>query len=345
MVKIFQKKRKSRNGDVVPLKAEALQKNRRRLTIEDVFVARNLITPYIHRTPVMRVPTHALLRPIKSAPNLYLKLENLQVTGSFKARGALSKVLSMQPHELKKGVVTASGGNHGIAVAYAARQVNVPALIYVPEAINPEKRRYMNEWGGETIVAGPIFHNALTMARKVSEEEGIPFVHTFADRHVICGQGTLGVEILEDIPDLDVLVVAIGGGGLIGGIAIAAHAINPKLRIIGVEPTGAATLYTSLKEGRIVKLPEVKTKAGTLSMSQTTKINFDLVRDHVEEVVLVSDEEMKKAAEWLWFEMGVAAELSGAAAIAALMQGRVPVSKDEKICALVCGAGLDGVTK
>jgi threonine dehydratase len=328
-----------------PKIATSAPPSRRRLTVEDVYLARDRILPFIRRTPMMAVRESALLHPLKSAPSFFLKLENLQVTGSFKARGALAKLTSMTEEELKRGVITASGGNHGIAVAYAARQVGVPATIYVPEAINPDKRRYMNEWGGKTIVAGPIFHNALTKARKVAEDKNIPFVHTFADRQVICGQGTVGIEILEDLPDLDTLVVAIGGGGLIGGIGIAAHAIKRNLRIIGVEPTGAATLYKSLQAGKVVKLSEVKTKAGTLSMSQTTRINYDLVKDHVEDVVLVSDAEMKKAAEWLWFEMGIAAELSGAAAVAALMFGRVKLKPREKVCALVCGAGLDGISK
>ncbi len=339
-MKLFRKKRKSPKAVHHPVLEIAGIANRRALSVEDVLKARQTITPFIRRTPM--IAAAAALHPLPHN-QVFLKLENLQVTGSFKARGALNSLLCLPERRLKKGVITASGGNHGIAVAYAAKQVGVPATIYVPESINPEKRRSMNEWGGETIVAGPIFHDALTRARKESKDRDIPFVHTFADRHVICGQGTVALEILEDMPDVDVLVVAIGGGGLIGGMGLAAHALKRDLRIIGVEPTGAATLYTALKQGHVVKLDRVDTKAGTLSMSQTTKINFNLVRNHVEEVVLVSDDEMKKAARWLWFEMGIAAELSGAAAVAAIMTGKIKIKPGQKICALICGAGMDGV--
>ncbi len=324
----------------MPTAAESLAANRRHLTAEDILWARQVIAPYIRKTPMIQA--NAALKPLPH-PQVHLKLDNLQVTGSFKARGALTRLLSMDKKELKKGVITASGGNHGIAVAYAAKQVGAPATIYVPESINPEKRRYMNEWGGKTITAGPIFHEALMRARKESKERDIPFVHTFADRQVICGQGTLGLEILEDLPDVDVLVIAVGGGGLIGGISIAAHAIKSNLRIIGVEPTGAATLYTSLMEGKIVKLPSVNTKAGTLSMSRTAPLNFSIIRQHVEEIVLVTDDQMKMAAKWLWFEMGIAAELSGAASVAALMFNKIKLAPHEKVCALICGAGTDGI--
>lgn len=344
MVKLFRRKTKSPELKLPTLNPHVLPgKNRRKLTVEDVYAARQLITPYIRQTPLLAPPTTSMLRGLLHRGPVFFKLENLQVTGSFKARGALACVLGMDNGVEKTGVITASGGNHGIAVAYAAKRRGVGATIYVPESINAEKKRYMNEWGGKTIVAGPIFHQALTTARTVAAEKNIPFIHTFADRAVICGQGTVALEILQQLPDVDVLVVAIGGGGLIGGMAIAAHAINPKIRIIGVEPTGAATLYESLRAGKIVKLPQVNTKAGTLSMSQTSKINFDLVRDHVEEVVLVSDDEMRDAAKWLWFEMGVAAEYSGAATAAALLQNRITLKPTDRVCAVVCGAGLDGV--
>jgi threonine dehydratase len=340
MVKLFQRKTKSPEK---PKLTVISAPNRRRINVEEVYAARQAMAPFIRRTPLVQVVDATLGQGIARLGALHLKLENLQVTGSFKARGALSYLLQQDEAILTQGVVTASGGNHGIAVAYAAKQRGVPARIYVPESINPEKRRYMNEWGGETITAGPIFQNALAMARKVAAEENIPFVHTFGDRMVICGQGTVALEILETLPDVDVLVVAIGGGGLIGGMAIAAHAINPKIRIIGVEPVGAPTLFESIKAGKAIKLAEVNTRAGTLSMSQTTKLNFDLVRDHVDDIVLVSDAEMQQAARWLWFEMGIAAELSGAAAVAALRCGRIKLRGDERVCAVVCGAGTDGI--
>ncbi|TAH32420.1 MAG: pyridoxal-phosphate dependent enzyme [Alphaproteobacteria bacterium] len=341
MKKLLFKKGKAASRRQPELPAKSVAANRRALSIHDVLLARQLIAPFVRRTPL--IPARNLLYDIKGARNLFLKLENLQVTGSFKARGALTRVLSLPKSDLKNGVITASGGNHGIAVAYAAMQAGTHATIYVPESINPAKRHNMHEFGGVTVTGGTIFHEALLNAREESKIQNIPFIHTFGDRGVIAGQGTVALEILEDLPDVDVLVVAIGGGGLIGGMGLAAHGINKKIRIIGVEPTGAPTLYQSLRQDKLVKLSSVNTRAGTLSMSQTTRTNFEIVRKHVEKIVLVSDEEMKQAAEWLWFEMGIAAELAGAAAIAALQTGKVKVRAHEKVCALVCGSGLDGV--
>ncbi|MGD9650557.1 MAG: threonine/serine dehydratase, partial [Dongiaceae bacterium] len=212
-----------------------------------------------------------------------------------------------------------------------------------PENIHPAKRRMMEEWGGDVIIHGKIFHYALKHALKTAKAKNIPFVHTFASPDVITGQGTLGIEIMQQLPDADILVIAIGGGGLIGGISVAAKAINKNIKIIGVEPAGAPTLYKALQAGKPVRLASINTKAGTLAMSQTYKINYDLVEKYVDDIVLVSDKEMQTAAKWLWFEYGIAAELAGAASIAALMQNRIKAKPSAKICALVCGAGVDGI--
>jgi len=177
----------------------------------------------------------------------------------------------------------------------------------------------------------------------VAEREGLAYFHPFADPVVMAGQGTVALEILDDAPQLDTLIVAIGGGGLISGIAVAAKAINPRIRIVGVEPVGAATLYSSVKAGRVVELGKIETAAGSLSARMTSQLNFDLVRQHVAEIVLVSEDEMRAGARWLWFELGIAAELSSGAAVAALLTQRYQATKGERICALVCGAGIDGL--
>lgn len=341
MKKIFRKKNMRAAAASSSPAAHSIAHNRRALSIDDVLWARQLIAPYVRPTPLIQARN--MLHAIPGSRQLFFKLENMQVTGSFKARGALARLLSMTPDELRHGVITASGGNHGIAVAYAAQTAGSHATIYVPESINPEKECNMHAFGGVTVRAGPIFHEALNAARDEAKRKDIPFVHTFADRQVIAGQGTVALEILEELPDVDVLVIAVGGGGLIGGMGLAAHGINKKIRIIGVEPVGAPTLYESLRADKVVKLAKVNTKAGTLSMSQSTRTNFTLVKNHVEKIVLVSDDEMKKAAEWLWFEMGIAAELSGAAAVAALKFNKIKIKPGEKVCALICGSGLDGV--
>ncbi|HSN89332.1 MAG TPA: pyridoxal-phosphate dependent enzyme, partial [Thermoanaerobaculia bacterium] len=170
------------------------------------------------------------------------------------------------------------------------------------------------------------------------------YVHAFDDPAVIAGQGTVALEILEEAPDVDLLLVAIGGGGLIAGVATVVKALAPHVRVVGVEPVGAPTLFASLRAGRPVELPEVRTRANTLAPRRSADRNFRLIRDHVDDVVLVEDDEMVHAARWLWFEMGVASELAGAAAMAALLSGRVRASGFRHACAVVCGAGTDGLT-
>ncbi|MBO0794101.1 MAG: pyridoxal-phosphate dependent enzyme, partial [Ktedonobacteraceae bacterium] len=169
------------------------------------------------------------------------------------------------------------------------------------------------------------------------------YIHPFADEIVMAGQGTVGLEILEDEPEVDVLLVAIGGGGLIGGVSTAVKALRSAAKVIGVEPVGAATLYESVRAGHAITLPEIRTGANTLAPRQSTGQNLDIIRRNVDEIVLVTDEEMREAARWLWSEFGVAAELSGAAALAALLTGKVQADPEQKVCALVCGSGADGM--
>ena len=171
----------------------------------------------------------------------------------------------------------------------------------------------------------------------------MPYLHPFADPWVMAGQGTILLEVLEDLPTVDTLLVAIGGGGLISGISLAAKALRPEITIIGVEATGAPTLQASLAAGKIVELPTVNTKANTLAPRQTASVNFDIIRRCVDDIVLVTDEQMQAAASWLWVEMGVAAELSGAATIAALQSGAYQPPSGAQVCALICGAGTDGI--
>jgi threonine dehydratase len=188
-----------------------------------------------------------------------------------------------------------------------------------------------------------VWDEANEAALAAAERDGLTYVHPFADPAVIAGQGTLGLEILEEAPETDLLLVAIGGGGLISGVASAVKALRPDVRVVGVEPVGAPTLYESLRAGRVVELPGVYTAANTLAPRQSHEMNFEIIRRDVDEIVLVTDEEMLEAARWLWFEMGVAAELSGAAALAALRSGKIDPDGFRSICALVCGAGTAGI--
>jgi threonine dehydratase len=310
------------------------------VTLSDIDAAQARIAGRVRRTPL--IAAGPLVRPPGDV-GLFLKLENLQVTGSFKPRGATNCLLQLDPALVARGVITASGGNHGLAVAYVARRAETSAVIYLPEGTPQDKADKLMALGAEVVIAGKVWNEANAAAMARAERDGLAYLHPFADPRVIAGQGTVGLEILEDAPDLDHVVVAIGGGGLISGVATALKALKPDIRVSGVEPVGAPTLKRSLAAGELVTLPEITTAAGTLAPARSEAINLDIIARTVDEIVLVDDGEMRSAARWLWQELGIAAELSGAAAMAALLQGRLAVASGARICVLVCGAGRDGL--
>lgn len=310
--------------------------------IEEIREAAQRITGYVRRTPLLAAA------PLRDAPGrgrLLLKLENLQVTGSFKARGASNSLRSLTEAEIARGIITASGGNHGLAVAYAGWRARTRAVVFLPDNTPQSKVEKFAPWGAELVIKGEDWDEAYEAALAMAEREGLTVIHPFADPRVIAGQGTVGLEMLEDAPEIDRAVVAIGGGGLMGGVATALKALKPDMQVIGVEPVGAPTLKRSLAAGALVTLPKIETSAGTLAPRRSAQINLDILAPRVDEIVLVTDEEMREAARWLWLELGIAAELSGAAALAALLTGRVRSDERETVCALVCGAGSDGIAK
>lgn len=310
-------------------------------TLEDVHRAAERIGGLVRRTPVLEAAPargHAAV-----AAQLVLKLESLQVTGSFKARGACNAVLALPPAALARGVVTASGGNHGLAVAYAGWIAGVPVTIFLPVTAPEAKRRKLRAWDAEVLVEGEAWDDSNAAALRRAAQNGMAYIHPFADPMVIAGQGTVATEILDAVPEVDTLLVAVGGGGLISGIAIAARAIKPGIRVVGVEPEGAATLRRSLEAGRPALLDRIDTAAGVLAPRSTDPLNFGIIQRHVDQVVLVSDPAMRDAAAWLWFEHGVASEMGGAAAVAALLTGTYRPRPNERVCAVICGAGMDGI--
>jgi threonine dehydratase len=313
----------------------------RLVSIEDINEARQRIATAVRRTPLL----HA--RPVsglQAACQLYLKLENLQLGGAFKARGAANTALSLGPAALQKGLITASGGNHGIGVAASAQAAGISAVVHLSTNASPEKVRKLESYGAEVVLAGEVWDDANALALERAERERRTYVHPFADESVIAGQGTVALELLDDLPDVETVVIAIGGGGLISGMATALKARLPGVRIIGVEAEGAPTLKNSRDAGTLVTLDKVTSKVATLSPRRSAAINLDVVTRLVDDIVLVSDAEMLEAARWLWQQFGVAAELAGAAGAAALLNGRIPVRTDEKVCVLICGAGSDGVS-
>ena len=310
------------------------------ITLEDVRAAAQRIAPFIRHTPTIAVD--ATSEPT-GVDRLGLKLECLQPTGSFKVRGATNKLLTTPKEQLAAGVVTASGGNHGLAVARAARMAGVTATIFVPKSITPPKVAKLKLLGARVEIIGDIWNDTNRHALDFASREGAAYFHPFADPAVVAGQGTVALELLAERPDIDVVLVAIGGGGLISGMGVALKALKPSIRLIGIEPEGSPTLKASLDAGHVVRLPAVTSRVATMSCAETDPAVFELVRDHVDEVVLVSDEEMLEASRWLWVEFGIAADLSGAAGMAALRTRRFVPDAAASVATLVCGAGPDGI--
>ncbi len=312
------------------------------ITIEDVEDARERIASYVRRTPI--VDAGLTRNPLKTKASVILKLELLQVTGSFKARGAMNRLLGSPADEIKAGIVTASGGNHGLAVARTAKVAGVPAVVFVPETVSPAKVDKMRKWDADVRIVGKDWSISNEAALDYARTTGASFFHPFADPLVVAGQGTLGLELLDQAWDFDTIVVAIGGGGLVSGLSTAIKARRPNMRVIAVEPVGSPTMKASLDAGHVVTLPEITSNVATMSCRRTDERLFEIARRNVDDVVLVSDEAMLDAARWLWFELGIAADLAGAASVAALQSGHEAFADSKRICAIVCGAGAEGTT-
>lgn len=311
------------------------------LDLHTIQMAEDRIKDAVRRTPCLRA--RFFHSPAVEHARLSLKLECLQVSGSFKARGASNKVMSLSEKERARGLVTASGGNHGLGVAYAGRRADAPVRVYLPASTPAAKAEKLERWGARIVFEGEVWDDANAAAQRAAEREGMTYVHPFADPAVMAGQGTVGLEILEQCSAVDTVLVSIGGGGLISGVATALKGSQPGVRVIGIEPSGAPTLKRSVEADRLVELEAITTDANSLAPRRSEQINLDIVRDRVDDIVLVEDDDMRDAARWLWFEMGLAIELSAGAALAALRTGAYRPDRDENICAVVCGAGTDGL--
>jgi threonine dehydratase len=305
-----------------------------RPTLDEVLAAQGRIAGHVRRTPTVKWA-------LEGQPAVTLKLEQLQVGGSFKARGACNRLLSVQPEALTAGVVTASGGNHGLGVAWAAHRFGRAATVFLPQGAPASTERRLLALGARVERGGAAWDDAWQRAEVEAARTGALLVHPFEDYEVIAGAGTVGLELVEEVPDLELAIVAVGGGGLIAGTALALRALKPGVRVIGVEPTGATSMKDSLAAGRVVALESVRTIAGTLAPRAVGPRTLALCAAHVEEVVLVEDEELRQAMRLLWSELRILVEPAGAAAVAALVSGRVPVGAARSIAVLICGANLD----
>ncbi|MGQ3281518.1 threonine ammonia-lyase [Bosea sp. (in: a-proteobacteria)] len=312
------------------------------IDLADIEAARRRIAPHIRKTPTLAYTQ--LKDGGAGGVSVTLKLELLQAAGSFKARGAMNRLMTLSEGQRDRGIVTASGGNHGLAIARSAHVLGARAQIFLPSNVVPDKVAKLKQWGASVEIVGAVWDDANAAALAFAERTGATYAHPFSDPVVVAGQGTLGLDVLDDMPEVDVILVAIGGGGLISGLSTAVKARRPATRIIGIEPVGSPTLHACLHAGRLVALDRLETRVATMSCRQTDQAIFEVVRDKVDEIVLVSDAEMESAARQLWFEFGIGADLSGAAALAALNSGRVTIAPGSRVCALVCGAGTDGIS-
>ena len=295
-----------------------------------------LIRPYIRRTPVVAIEAADFgLPPFP----LHLKLELLQHSGSFKARGAFANLLLRDVPPA--GVVAASGGNHGVAVAYAARRLGIRATIFVPSITSPAKVERIRAYGAEIVVGGDRYDDALAASRQRIAETGALGVHAFDQIETLLGQGTVGLEIEADAPAADTLLLAVGGGGLIGGVAAW---LGGRIKIVAVEPDGAPTLNAAFAAGQPVDAPTGGIAADSLAPKRIGDLPFPIVQAHVEpEVVLVTDDEIRQAQVALWTVLRIVAEPGGAAAFAALLSRRYRPAPGERVAVLVCGGNTTAV--
>jgi threonine dehydratase len=305
------------------------------ITRERIAATEKTIRPFVRRTPLVRLDGADFGLSLEK---LIFKLEMLQHSGSFKARGAFANLLLRETPEV--GVVAASGGNHGAAVAYASQRLRVPATIFVPDITSPAKAEMIRNYGANLVFAGSRYADALTASEAHIAKTGAMPIHAFDQSETLLGQGTVGLELEQDVPEIDTLLVAVGGGGLIGGIAAW---YGGRVRLIAVEPENSPTLHDAFAAGHPVDAPAGGIAADSLAPRRVGELMFAIARRHVAEVVLVTDEAIQQAQAALWSTLRVVAEPGGAAAFAALLSGRYQPRADERVAVLLCGANTTAV--
>jgi threonine dehydratase len=306
-------------------------------TLTDFEEARKALAGLIHRTPLFTS------RSLSETTGLevWLKGENFQKTGSFKPRGVFNKVLHLSDSERRSGIITASAGNCGQAVAFVAAQQKIPGYVVMPAGANRSKVSAVKEYGAEAILYGKLWDDAYSRSLELAEEKGLVYVHPFKDRFFMAGNGTLAFEILEDVPDVEAVLIPIGGGGLFAGVSTALRILKPDVHIIGVEPTGSANMYTSRKNGRSTDLDRVTTIADGLATKNTDPDVFELVNAVADELAVVDDEAMLSAIPFLLERAKILAETGGAATTAALLGGVTSLPAGTRTVAIVSGGNYD----
>lgn len=306
-------------------------------TLTDIRAARERIHEGIVATPV--VPALALRERLPAA--LHLKLENAQRTGSFKDRGALNRMLDLTPEERRRGVVTASAGNHAQAVAYHGARLGVPVEVVMPEHTPLIKVANTRRFGAGVRFHGTTLSDAMTEARRIEAEQGRVLVHAFDDERVIAGQGTIGLELLEQIPDLTAVVVPIGGGGLISGIATAIREQRPDVRVYGVEASAAPSALASRRAGHVVKIETSETIADGIAVKRVGDRTFPIIERYVDDIVSVGEEAIAAAMHLLLEQQKTVAEGAGAVPLAAIMGGLLPLRDEDVVVMILSGGNVD----
>jgi threonine dehydratase len=306
------------------------------IALEDVQQARRRITDQIYLSPCARSETFSRL----TGCTAYLKLDNLQMTGAYKERGALNKLLTLSPEERERGLIAASAGNHAQAVAYHAGRLGVKAVIVMPETTPIMKVANTREHGARVVLHGANYDEAHAEARRLEREEGLTFVHPFDDPVVIAGQGTMGLEILEQVPDLEAVVVPVGGGGLVSGIAVAVKSLAPRVRVVGVETEVLPCMLAAIEAGEIVTLEAASTLADGIAVKRAGDLTFEHVKKYVDEIVTVSEEEIASAILYLLEKEKTVVEGAGSVGVAALMHGKARLP-GKRACAVISGGNID----
>lgn len=306
------------------------------VTLEDVRAARERVMPHLHRTPML---SSKMLSQQAGFP-IAFKAEVFQKTGSFKGRGALNAAMQLSDEQKARGIITLSAGNHGQGLAFAAAHVGTRAVVFMPENAVPTKVEAIRGYGAEPMFA-PSMEVIVPMMEAYQREHGLTFISPFDDKHIIAGQGIVGMEILEDQPDVDTVVVPIGGGGLISGVALAIKSQRPDVRVIGVEPVGANIVKRSLESGRLERAHELNTVADGLAAPAAGALTQAVIEHYVDDVVLVTDDEIIEALRLILGRMKILTEPAGAAATAALLTGKVRSREGGTAVSVLSGGNID----
>ena len=304
------------------------------LTLDKVYHAAYVLKDTIRQTDVIHAPN------LRQDAQIYLKTENLQITGSFKVRGAYYKMSQLNEEERSKGVIACSAGNHAQGVALAATKCGIKSIICLPDGAPISKVEATKNYGAEVCLVKGVYDDAYNKAIEIRDKCGYTFIHPFDDVDVIAGQGTIGLEILNQIEDIDAIIVPIGGGGLISGIAYVIKSLKPNVKVYGVQAEGATSMIDSTREGKVVRLDSVSTIADGIAVKQVGQKTFDLCNKYVDDIVVVSDEEISSAILALIEQHKMIAEGAGAVAVAAAMFGKIPI-EGKRVCCVVSGGNID----